>query len=283
MSFFLIFKDRSKDQSVATKWANKAKRAFEGPAVSEALARSGLDWLPTETKKRNSLIRQLFAAACGRSDYASLSVTEPPDGAVSSSLYDEKCPPKELSERRRLQAAAVLKVLQRHWAHRTERNLAPHEAADSSPPTLKQCEQLLAAWQPTAKNHSLDASIRPLWFEVSPMVSRLRNAVRAGHSISLSPAVQQLLHASIRRATEAPTSPVEQFGAELFRCAVRELAFALLKEADEHRSSAIFGFNLLEDLSSHDDPYACIRMATILVEATWLEKIRNAPFLWRRR
>lgn len=268
MGFFLIFKDQSKGQakgqSVATKWAKKAKRAFEKPAVSETLARSGLDWLPADPTERGWLVQQLFAAACGRSDYASLSVREPPDGAVSSSLYDEECTPEDRSERRRLQAAALLEVLQRyHRALRSEGSSISHEDVDSSPPTLQQCEQLVAAWQPTAKSPSVDATIKVDWRSTGQFVRELLDAKRAGRSISITAAQEQQVLVSVDASDEP--------AAALFRCDVGELATKLVNDRDDDPRSAAFGVRLLDQLSSRGDPYACMQMARVLVSCELIE------------
>lgn len=62
--FFWIFLDKA----AAKKRAKKSERAFDQPAVTEALARSGLGgWVPEDAKGRSKFVKQLFAAVCGRS------------------------------------------------------------------------------------------------------------------------------------------------------------------------------------------------------------------------
>lgn len=175
--FFWIFLDKA----AAKKRAKKSERAFDQPAVTEALARSGLGaCVPGDTKGRSKFVKQLFAAVCGRSDYQNLSLGQPAVGDMASSLYDEECPSQELKERRKRQAAAALAIFRSHGLHQRASVPTPQLQSDRPQVTLAQVELFIAAWQPTAKSPSVDATIKADWRSTGQFVRELLDAKRAG-------------------------------------------------------------------------------------------------------
>lgn len=258
--FFWIFLDKA----AAKKRAKKSERAFDQPAVTEALARSGLGgWVPEDAKGRSKFVKQLFAAVCGRSDYQNLSLDQPAFGDMASSLYDEECSAAELKERRRRQAAAALGLFRSDGLHQRASVATPQLQSDRPQVTLAQVELVIAAWQPTARSPSVDATIKADWRSTGQFVSELLNAKRAGTSISITAAQEQLVLASVDASDEA--------SAQWFRCDVGELATKLINDRDDDPCSAAFGIRLLDQLSSRGDPYACIQMATMLVSGELVE------------
>lgn len=261
-SFFWVFKD----PSAARKRAKKAERAFDQPAVSEVLARSGLgSCLPEDPKGRSKFVRKLFAAVCGRSGLKGLTLNQPADGAMYSSLYDEECSGQELEERRRRQAAAALTLFQRGEFHACGPQPTGLQPPERSPVTLSHCEQLIAAWQPTARSPSIDATMEPDWTSALLFVSEVLDARRNGRPISITAVQEQRLLASVDTSTEVM--------AKLLRCDVGVLATLLINDRSDQPSAAL-GVRLLDHLSSRGDPYACIQMARVLQSG---ELVRRDP------
>ena len=77
-------------------------------------------------------------------------------------------------------------------------------------------ELVIAAWQPTARSPSVDATIKADWRSTGQFVSELLNAKRAGTSISITAAQEQLVLASVDASDEA--------SAQWFRWDIGELA-----------------------------------------------------------